>query len=99
MWKGVGRCGEVWRGVERCGEVWEGVDRCGEVWGGEECALQCHVPLSLPPPISPPPRPQLTQVLLSRCSNFAELEDELTQSKEQIKVRRGRKKWREGEIL
>ena len=50
--------------------------------------------------LSPLPRPQLTQVLLSRCSNFAELEDELTQSKKQIMVRRGRRnggreEWRE----
>lgn len=58
--------------------------------------------------LSPLPRPQLTQVLLSRCSNFAELEDELTQSKKQTKVRRGRsegrrnggrEEWREEGIL
>ena len=48
--------------------------------------------------LSPLPRPQLTQVLLSRCSNFAELEDELTQSKKQTKVKRGREEWREGGV-
>ena len=72
--------------------MWRGVGR-----GGVCITMSCS---SLPPSTNlPSPHPQLTQVLLSRCSNFAELEDELTQSKEQIKVRRGRKKWREGEIL